>query len=570
LLPDTTTLRLEAWAVDEAAAQITLRVRATQTSAPCPLCATPTRHIHSDYMRTLADLSWADYRVRLHLRVHKWFCRNRSCRRRIFTERLPTVAAPWARRTLRLAQRLVTLGMALGGTAGAHLSHQWHLMVSRHTLLRLLRRQPAPSFPTPTVLGVDDFALRKRQTYGTILVDLERRQPVALLPDRTAETMAQWLRAHPGVEVIARDRSSAYADGARQGAPAATQVADRFHLLQNLREALDQVFSTYSQALDAVNVLVHQQPVTLPDGATAVPVPPQDIPLPAQQRAAERQGRRQALHQQVWALHHQGWTAPAIAQQVGLGLRTVQRDLRSPIFAGRKRRSDLGDSVLNPYKPYLLERWNAGCYTAMRLFREIRPRGYGGGYGVVAAYACRLRQAQGLPPGHRRPRQPLPAVAEPSCQPLTPRRATWLVLRREAKRTPAETQQLTQLHAQSAEVAEAIALAQDFVTLVRQRQPAQLDPWLQRATASAVDAVRRFATGLYEDYEAVKAGVTLPWSSGPVEGHINRLKMLKRQMFGRARLDLLSRRFLLAPRDRRARVPYPQEQSNAHVQTVAA
>src|SRR5215470_15917014 len=287
-------------------------------------------------------------------------------------------------------------------------------------------------------------------------------------------------------------------------------------------------------------------------------------------RGPKRQARRQALHQQVWALHHQGWTAPAIAQQVGLGLRTVQRALRSPTFAGRQRRSDLGDSVLNPYKPYLLERWNAGCSTAMRLFREIRQRGYGGGYGVVAAYACRLRLAQGLPPGHRRPRQPLPAVAEPSCQPLTPRRAAWLVLRREAKRTPAETQQLTQLHAQSAEVAEAIDLAQDFATLVRQRQPTQLDLWLTRATTSTIEALRRFATGLYEDYEAVKAGVTLPWSTSPVEGHINRLKMLKRQMFGRARLDLLSRRFLLAPRDRRARVSDPQERSDAHAQAAAA
>ncbi len=400
--------------------------------------------------------------MRLQLRVRKWFCRNRACRRRIFTERLPTVAAPWARRTLRLAQRLVALGVALGGKAGVRLGHEWDLAVSRNTLLRLLRRLPQPVLPTPRVLGVDDFALRKRQTYGTILVDLERRQPVALLPDRTAETVAQWLREHPGVEVIARDRSSAYAEGARQGAPAATQVADRFHLLQNLREALDQVFLTHSQALDAVNALVHQQPVPLPDGALAVPVPPHDIPLPAQQRAAQRQARRQALHTQVWALHRQGWTAPAIAQQVGLSLRTVQRDLRSATFAGRKRRSDLGESVLNPYKPYLLERWNAGCYTAMRLFRDLRQRGYAGGYGVVAAYARRLRQAQGLPPGHRRPRQPLPAVAEPSCQPLTPRRATWLVLRRETKRTEAEAQQLTQFRAQHAEVAEAIDLAQDF------------------------------------------------------------------------------------------------------------
>ena len=556
--------------MDDTTAQITLRVQSTQTRAPCPLCATPARRIHSDYGRTLADLPWAQYRVCLQLRVRKWFCGNRRCRRRIFTERLPTVAAPWARRTLRHAQRLIALGMALGGKAGEQLGHAWDVVVSRNTLLRMLRKQPTPSFPTPTVLGVDDFAFRKRHTDGTILVDLERRHPVALLPDRTAETVAQWLRAHPGVQIIARDRSTAYADGARQGAPAAIQVADRFHLFQNLREALDQVFSTHSQALDAVNALVHQQPVPLPNGALAVPVPPHAISLPVQQRAAERQARRQALHQQVWALHHQGWTAPAIAQHVGLGLRTVQRDLRSTTFAGRQRRSDLGDSVLNPYKPYLLERWNAGCSNAMRLFRDLRQRGYAGGYGVVAAYARRLRQAQGLPPGHRRARQPLPAVAEPACQPLTPRRAPGLVLRRETQRTEAEAQQLTQLQAQSPAVAEAIDLAQDFAALVRQRQPAQLDPWLKRATTSAADAVRRFATGLYEDYEAVKAGVTLPWSSGPVEGHINRLKMLKRQMFGRAHRDLLSRRFLLAPRARRARVPDPQERLDAHAQAAAA
>ena len=542
-------MRLEACEVDDTTAQITLRVQSTQTNAPCPLCATPARRIHSAYGRTLADLPWAQYRVCLQLRVRKWFCRNRACHRRIFTERLPTIAAPWARRTLRLAQRLVALGRALGGKAGVQLGHAWDVVVSRNTLLRVLRQQPALSFPTPRVLGVDDFALRKRHTYGTILVDLERRQPVALLPDRTGETVAQWLQDHRGVEVIARDRSSAYAEGARQGASAAIQVADRFHVLQNLREALDHVFTTYPQAFDAVNALERQQPVVLPDGAVAVPVPPPvETPTPAQPRAGHRQARRQALHTQGWALHHQGWTAPAIAQHVGLSLRTVQRDLRTATFAGRRRRSDRGESVLNPYKPYLLERWNAGCYTAMRLFRELQQRGYRGSYGLVAAYARRLREAQGLAPGQRRPRQSLPRVAEPVCPPLTPRRATWLVLRREAKRTAAEAQQLAQLHAQSAEVAEAIDLAQDFATLVRQRRPTQLDPWLTRATTSTIEALRRFATGLYEDYEAVKAGVTLPWSTSPVEGHINRLKMLKRQMFGRARLDLLSRRFLRAPR----------------------
>ena len=167
MLPDATTLRLDACEVDEAAAQITLAVQSTQTSATCPLCATPARRIHSDDGRTLADLPWAQYRVCLQLRVRKWFCRNRHCRRRIFTERLPTIAAPWARRTLRLAQRLLALGRALGGKAGVQLGHAWDVVMSRATLLRVLRQQPAPSFPPPRVLGVDDFALRKRHTYGS-------------------------------------------------------------------------------------------------------------------------------------------------------------------------------------------------------------------------------------------------------------------------------------------------------------------------------------------------------------------------------------------------------------------
>jgi transposase len=563
-------LRLEACEVDDTTAQSTLRVQSTQTSAPCPLCATPARRIHSDYGRTLADLPWAQYRVCLQLRVRKWFCRNRRCRRRIFTERLPTIAAPWARRTLRLAQRLIALGVALGGKAGVRLGQAWDLAVSRNTLLRLLRRQPEPEAPTPRVLGVDDWALRKGHTYGTILVDLEHRQPIALLPDRTAALVAQWLRAHPGVEVIARDRASADAEGAQQGAPQATQVADRFHLLQNLREALEAVLTTHAQALNAVNAQQRPQPVPLSDGTLAVPVPPPPTPPRAAPQAAQRAAARQARYEQVWALHRQGYPIIAIAAQVGCSRRTIERYLQMPVWPEPQHRRHYGCSVLNPDKDYLLERWNAGCRTAMQLFRELQPRGYTGSYRRVAAYASRLRQAQGLPARRQGRRQTLPVVAEPACQPLTPRRATWLVLRRGAKRTAAEAQQLIQLHAQSAEVAEAIDLAQDFATLVRQRQPEGLDAWLQRATTSALEALRRFATGLRDDYEAVKAGVTLPWSTGPVEGHINRLKMLKRQMFGRARLDLLSRRFVLAPRERQAQAPVQRASAQARAAAEAA
>ena len=467
-----------------------------------------------------------------------------------------------------MVQRLVALGLALGGRAGVRLSHAWDVAGSRHTRLRVLRQLAGPEAPTPTVLGVDDCALRTRQTYGTVRIDLERRQPSALLPERHAETVAQGLQGHPGVQVIARDRWCADAEGARQGAPTATQVADRFHRLQNLREALEQVFVTPRQSPAAVHATQRQQPVSLPDGALAVPVPPHDRPRPEQQRAAPHQARRQAWPQQIRALHHQGWTARAVAQHLGLDRRAVPHDLRSATCAGRLRRSDLGTSVLHSYKPYRLERWNAGGSTATPLFRERPTRGDTGSHDRVAAYARRLRQAQGLRPGQRCPRQLLPRVAEPVCQLFTPRRAAWMVLRRPTPRREAETPQLARLCARSPEVAEAMALAQDLLSLVRQRQPEALDPWRPRATASPLEGLRRFATGLAEDDAAVKAGVTFPWSSGPVEGPINRLKMLKRQMFGRARLDLLSRRFVRAPRGGQA--PGPREMPCAPAEPVAA
>jgi transposase len=545
VLPEPRHFQLDAWQMDEVAMQITLFVTSTQPLVHCPTCACPARRIRSRYVRTVSDLPWGPWRVMLHLRVRKFFCANGRCPRRIFTERLSPLVAPWARRTQRLMHWLAPIAMALGGRAGVRLSRALGLAVSRNTLLRLLRRLPLPGVATPHVLGVDDWAYRKRQTYGTVLIDLQRRRALALLPDREAKTLALWLQAHPGVGVIARDRSRAYADGARQGAPDAIQVADRFHLLQNLAEALDQVFNAHSNTLEAVNTAPRRAPVAQPGGTVAVLVPPPSPPRIVQELAHQRQARRLALHQQIWAFHRQGWPGWAIAQQLGIGKNTVFRYLRMATLPERKRRADRGRSILTPYKAYLLERWNAGHRAALRLFRELQRRGYAGSYPTVARYAQRLRQAQGQARQHRPPRQTLPVVTEPSSRHLTARQATWLVLRRPERLDDDEAAQLAQLQAQHPEVAAAIALAQDFTRLVRERQPDQLDPWLARAAESPLVPLQRFAKGLRDDYDAVRAGVTLPWSTGPVEGHINRLKMLKRQMFGRAKLDLLQQRFLL-------------------------
>jgi transposase len=516
----------------------------------------PAARIHSRYTRTLADLPWAAYRVRLQLRVRKWFCANPACGRRIFTERLPTVAAPWARRTLRLVQRLVALGLALGGRAGGRLSHAWDVAVSRHTLLRGLRRQPVPALPTPTVLGVDDFALRKGQTYGTVLIDLERRQPVALLPDRTADTLAQWLQAHPGVQVIARDRATAYADGARHGAPAATQVADRWHLLRNLAEAVEQVFHQHRKVLQNIHAPSTGLPLALADQPAVVetPLPPPtaqpDALLPPSNGASPRHTHRRWRYEQVCHLAQQGWTFQAIAQQVGLHRKTVAQYVhadRFPVWA-RPR------SVLDPYKPYLLACWNQGCRTGMRLYEEIQRQGYRGGRSTVLGYFTQLRKAQGLAP-RTRTGQPAPPVTDPTTQGVTPRQATWLTLRLPTELTEDEQHLLARLHQAHDAFAQAVVLAQGFAQLLRARQPERLDAWLQQAATSSLVAFQRLAKSFQRDYAAIKAGVTLPWSTGPVEGHINRLKMLKRHMYGRARLDLLGRRFVRAPHEEQAQVP---------------
>lgn len=478
--------------------------------------------------------------------MRKFFCRNNQCQRRIFTERIPTIAAPWARRTQRLAQQLAAIALALGGAAGARLSQQLSCKVSRNTLLRLVLRLPLPTIAVPHSLGIDDFAFRKYQRYGSILVDLDKRRPIALLKDRKARTVAEWLNQHPGTQVLSRDRSQEYKGGMTEGAPKAIQVADRFHLLQNLAEVLEQVLGAQGKALKAVDTAQRLALATKVEGVRVVPIGPPATPPKLQQLSQQRRAQRWQAYQRVWELHHQGWSTAAIAQQVGLSSRTVRRYLSTSRFPERQSRSDRGTSLINPYQGYLLQQWNQGHRRVKRLFREIQQQGYSGSYMTVNRYVHRMSQAQGIQLRQYPTHQRLPQVVNSQRLTLTARRATWLILRKPENRTCEDKQLVARLREQHPELSAAIDLAQGFAQLVRQRQPAQLDSWLTQAGHCNLIPFQRFARSLQEDYEAVKAGVTLPVSNGPVEGHINRLKMLKRQMYGRAGIELLSRRFLLA------------------------
>ena len=540
LLPDQASLQLENWSFDTNDKQLTLTVSSVQRIAHCPLCQEATHRIHSRYERTLQDLPCINYTVTLLLQVRKFFCLNAGCQRRIFTERLPQVTVPWARRTCRFAACLTAIGLALGGAAGTRLSRRLGHRVSLNPLLQLVARQSLPPITTPKTLGVDDFAFRKGQRYGTILVDLDQHRPIALLKDREANTLAAWLQQHPGVQVLSRDRSKSYKQGMTQGAPDAIQVADRFHLLQYLAEVLERFLATQSDALKAVD-LAHHQALGKP-----LVVPPKPSTA-QQQRAQQRRARRLANYEQVHKLRQQGYQVLDIAHHLGMGERTVFTYLAAPSFPewqpSPQRRSR--PSILTPYKLYLHEQWNAGQRQTKQLFEDIQQQGYQGTYKTVAKYTHQLRQAQRQQLSTPEGRGPAPASIESKQPPLSARRATWLVLKPPPQRS-AEDESLRIELQQHPELVTAIHLAQQFADLVRQRLPELLDRWLEQASNSSIKQFQNFAKSLQEGYAAVKAGVTLAVSNGQVEGQVNRLKMLKRQMYGRAGFDLLQKRVLLA------------------------
>ena len=543
LLPSQTNLSLQSWNLDTTVQQITLNVSSTQIMAHCPLCHCPTHRVHSRYERTLKDLPVVQFHLIIILVVGKFFCLNDSCPRRIFTERLPAVVAAWARRTARYTDRLKAMALALGGAAAARLSHQMGYGYSRNSLLRLISSLPLPTLLTPRVLGVDDFALRKGHRYGTILVDLEQNQPIALLPDRTAATLEAWLKEHPGVEILSRDRSKAYKLGMSQGAPNAIQVADRFHLLQNLEETLETVLKGHTQALRVV------EKAQLQASGMAVPQP-LELPEAPESPKAMNRTRRLEKYEQTHALRQQGYTIQDIAHHLGIGKRTVYTYLSASTFPERQPTIRRRGSGLEAYEPYLQQQWSLGYQQTKALFEDIQQQGYQGSYPTVARFTRQLRQLQ--PPAKPTPeslndlpgRGPAPTMPTMPQKPLSAGRAAWLILQRRETLT-AEEETLLERLAQQPELAGVITLAQGFLDLVRQRLPDQLDSWLETAKNSSIKAFQSFAKGLKEDYDAVKNGLTLDVSNGPVEGQNNRLKMLKRQMFGRAGLDLLAKRLIL-------------------------
>ncbi len=557
LIPDPSVITVE-WIVPDDT-DIVLVARTRRCTVSCPVCGQPTTRVHSWYIRSLRDLPWQGLAVRMEMHTRRWFCDNSCCPRRIFTERLPTVAAPFSQRTTRLSTIVLIFGVAVGGAPGARLLAELGIPISGVTLLRAVMATSLPDASTPHVLGVDDWCRRKGRTYGTILVDMEGHRPADLLLGRDAAPLAQWLGDHPDVEIICRDRAGAYADGARQGAPQAVQVADRWHLLKNLGEALERLLQRHHPALtETAHTLTQQERATAfeavgvnPSGALPVQLAGAEAALPRRNRTQQdqqhRRERRLARYEAVLDLHQQGLGVRAIARQLHIGRRVVRQYLAVPAFPERAP-NRLRRTLLTPYEPYLRMRWEAGCQNAAALWRELRAQGFTGTESFVRQQVRRWRVTPGQPGKPARAsstERGTPAIPPP-VRVVSPRQAVWLFLRDEDDLTVAQRAYRAELLRCCPDIASALPLVEEFQRLVRAHDTPALVAWLSAAETSDLREFREFAGGLRRDHAAVAAAVACEWSSGQVEGQVTRLKLVKRSMYGRAGFPLLRQRFLLA------------------------
>lgn len=516
-----------------------LHVHATGSApdAACATCGRRSDRVHSYYLRSPADLPISDQSVRLHLRLRRFRCLNERCERRTFVEPLPKLLSAYARRTDRLAETQTHVGFAMGAEAGARLLDLLRMSTSPDTLLRTLHRHPLPEEPVPRVLGVDDWAWRKGRAWGTILIDLEKRRPVDVLPDRTADGLKRWLEAHPGIEVVARDRSTEYARGITEGAPEAMQVADRWHLLHNFRQVVERFLHAEKGRLQALKGLDAI-------GSTLSPPPQRRSEGEVVASEAAREARLGRYVEARRLSGEEGLNISQISQALGMSRTTVRKYLSADAFPEWSRHSPR-PSILAPYESYLERRWAEGARSALGLFREIKEQGYAGSTRPVSRWARerRTKPHPCTPKKYRADCLSEPKGGQRKGKLPAPRRLAWLLVRDPETLSSDEAQLLDILRGDAA-VGSIWDLARSYVSMIRERTVGNLDSWISSCISSGIAGFDTFAAGLQQDYAAVRAALTEPWSSGQAEGQINRLKTLKRQMYGRASFNLLRKRIL--------------------------
>lgn len=509
--------------ISEEQSRFVLNVR-TDKVPRCPECHRSSNSYHSKYIRTVQDLPWQGREVQLRVILRRFRCRNVRCVRKVFAERIPDVVRSYARRTDRLHEIVRAVGYAAGGLPGSRLLHRLAVPISDDSVLRAVSRRSTIASSEPVRhLGVDDWAWKKGQEYGTILVDLDRHRVIDLLPGRSAEELSRWLQQQPGIEVIARDRCGIYAEGASNGAPDSIQVADRFHLIVNLSDSVERALEGCSAQLTLGETTI---------GKTTSESPPSAEPSRTQQqiRSQQRRQRRVEQYKKVVELHAAGYSQSAIAEALQIQRKTVRRWLRADGFPERKKPTRAPLRV-EEHAEYLQQRWNEGCHNATTLFQELRCRGYKGGRSMVAKYVGRWRKTG-------------KAERRAASNKVAPKHAAILACKRADKLSDEQRTLLSQLVNHCPTLGLMRVLAQDFREALFGNDSVRMMDWIRNAMQCGVGPLVRFGFGLKKDMAAVSAAIETTWSSGQVEGQINRLKAIKRQMYGRAGFNLLRSRVL--------------------------
>jgi transposase len=515
-------------AVEQGAQQLLVYLHATPSTVPCPRCGTPGSHVHSRYSRTVADVPCGGQRLVLKLLVRKWMCPLATCPQRIFAEQFAGVVQRYARMTDRLREALQSVGVTTNGADGAKLSSSLAMPTTAKTLIRRVLELPLPKDGPVRIAGIDEWAWKKGSPYGTILVDLEHRRIVDLLPERSVESSTAWFKKHSEVKIVSRDRGKIFRAAAGAGAPQAKQIVDRFHLQKNFAEALEKFFGHHKRLLKAA---AHQL-----RGKGQVPetgVTPQK-----EQERKDRYAERVRRHKKIWKLFRAGYRKEEIAQMVGIGSRSVYRALEQEQPPTRHRRH-WTHHLADPYLPYLTKRWNDGCHKARELYEEIVAQGYTGSLRAIERIVAQLR-----PYGVKSvTKQTITFQKVPS-----PRNTALMIVRPAEKRTADQTTFIDQLCKSDPTAATACTLAQAFGSLLRNLEGKfGLEKWKAAVRASDIAELRDFMEGLADDAEAVVNGCTESWNNGMVEGFVNKVKWIKRSSYGQAGFPLLQRRVLLHP-----------------------
>lgn len=524
--------------MENASEKLVITGQATRRSANCTNCGVRSAHYHSSYTRLMRDTPIGLKPVWLEIQVRRFRCHNEQCKQKTFAEQFPDLVGRRRRHTHRLIANLAQIGLATGGEAGVRLAKKLAMYTSPATMIRLIRHLNTPVTKTPRIIGIDDWAFRKGRTYGTIIIDHELGKPIDLLPSSDGDDVKGWLEQYPSIEIVTRDRSGEYRDAITQALPEATQIADRWHLLKNMGETIERHISKrYKSLCESMANWAKDDVVDLDteNGEKRrryAPEPEREAIHTARTEA------RQAVYDAVKARRAQGAYTTDIAREFNLSRTTVSRWVNSeslpPDTRGRFKRKCLIDE----YEAYLHDRLAEGCTNQSQLWREICKLGFTGNRELVSKWVREngtSARAQSANPAIEKDRIAVPR----------PRALTWLLIRRKDEMDEDE-QYLLKLLLKDTKIAELRQLAHKFMQMIRNQSANEWTSWLKACCQSAVKELRNFAISLKRDEAAVYEAIRQPWSNGPTEGHVNRLKFLKRQMYGRANFDLLRLKVLLA------------------------